>query len=82
VFAEVEAAAQRCKFRDCTHTHEPGCAILAGLASGELDPGRVKNYLQLHEEADKTAMLARKRERNKEIAKSHRQMKKTGKIRK
>lgn len=81
VFAEVEAAAQRCKFRDCTHTHEPGCAILAGLASGDLDPGRVENYLKLHDEADRTAMLAQKRERNKEIAKIHRQMKKSGKLR-
>ena len=81
VFAEVAAAARRCRFRDCTHTHEPGCAIIAGLESGELDPGRVKNYLQLHDEADRTAMLARKRERSKEIAKFSRKMKKEGKIR-
>jgi len=81
VFAEVDAAAQRCRFRDCTHTHEPGCAIIAGLESGELDPGRVRNYLQLHSEADKTAQMAEKYRRTKEIAKSHRQMKKEGKIR-
>ena len=81
VFEEVEAATQRCRFRDCTHTHEPGCAILAGLESGELDPGRVRNYLQLHSEADRTAMLAEKFRRSKEIAKAHRQMKKAGKIR-
>lgn len=81
VFSEVAAAAQNCRFRDCTHSHEPGCAILAGLADGTLDPGRVHSYLQLHAEADRTAMLAQKRERNKEIAKSHRRMKKEGKIR-
>ena len=62
-------AAARCKFRDCTHTHEPGCAVRAGVESGELDPGRVANYLKLHDEADRTAMLARKRARMKEISK-------------
>ncbi len=81
VFAEVDAAAQRCRFRDCTHTHEPGCAVLAGLESGELDPGRVRNYLQLHSEADKTAQMAEKRRRTMEIAKHNRQLKKSGKIR-
>ena len=69
VFDEVAEAAARCRFRDCTHTHEPGCAVRAGVESGELDPGRVANYLKLHEEADRTAMLARKRARMKEISK-------------
>lgn len=45
VFPEIDAAAARCKFRDCTHTHEPGCAIQAGVADGSLDPRRVRNYL-------------------------------------
>ena len=82
VFAEVDAAAQKCRFRDCTHSHEPGCAILAGLETGELDPGRVRNYLQMHSEADKTARMAEKYRRSKEIAKHNRQLKKAGKIRK
>jgi len=81
VFSEVAAAAQRCRFRDCTHTHEPGCAVLAGLEDGSLDPGRVQNFLKLHGEADLTAMLARKRERSKEISRFNRKMKKEGKIR-
>ena len=81
VFAEIAAAAQNCRFRDCTHTHEPGCAILAGLEDGSLDPGRVRNFLTLHDEADRTAMLAKKRERSKEISKFSRRMKKEGKIR-
>lgn len=72
VFAELDTAAQRCRFRDCTHTHEPGCAILSGLADGSFDPGRVRNYLQLHAEADRTAMLARKREKTIAIAKARR----------
>lgn len=76
VFAEVDAAAQRCRFRDCTHTHEPGCAIQAGLEDGSLDPGRVQNYLKMHAEADMTAVLAQKRARMKEISKFSRALKK------
>jgi ribosome biogenesis GTPase len=81
VFSEIEAAAQRCRFRDCSHTHEPGCAILAGLEDGTLDPGRVGNYLKMHSEADHTARMAEKRRRSMEIAKFSREMKKAGKIR-
>ena len=67
-FAEVEEAAGRCRFSDCTHTHEPGCAVLAGLEEGTLEPGRVRNYLQLLAESDRTAAMARKREKMKEIS--------------
>lgn len=74
VFAEVAEAASRCRFRDCTHTHEPGCAVRAALEAGELDPGRVANYLKLHSEADRTAVLARKRARQKEISKFTRKL--------
>jgi ribosome biogenesis GTPase len=81
VFSEIEAAAQRCRFRDCSHTHEPGCAILAGLEDGTLDPGRVGNYLKMHSEADHTTRMAEKRRRSMEIAKFSREMKKAGKIR-
>ena len=81
MFSEIEAAAQRCRFRDCSHTHEPGCAILAGLEDGTLDPGRVGNYLKMHSEADRTARMAEKRRRSMEIAKFNKEMKKAGKIR-
>ena len=37
-FPEVTAAAEGCRFRDCAHEAEPGCAITAGIASGQLDP--------------------------------------------
>jgi len=58
VFPEMDEAASRCKFRDCTHTHEPGCAILAGIADGTLDPKRARNYLSMHNEADVSAREA------------------------
>ena len=46
-FTDVAAIAARCKFRDCSHTVEPGCAVQAALADGSLDPGRWQSYLRL-----------------------------------
>jgi ribosome biogenesis GTPase len=36
-----------CKFNNCTHVHEPGCAVLKALENGEIHPERYKNYLQI-----------------------------------
>ena len=49
-FADVEKHLGHCRFSDCRHDTEPGCAIKAALASGELDEGRWKAYLRLKEE--------------------------------
>jgi len=49
-FPEVERLAERCRFRDCRHEGEPGCAVQAALAAGELDPGRVRGYARLQRE--------------------------------
>ena len=49
-FADVEALAERCKFRDCRHAAEPGCAVRAAIGAGELDPARFANYLKLRDE--------------------------------
>src|SRR5690606_8853666 len=45
-FREFRALAPDCKFRGCTHVHEPGCAVLDGLAAGRIAESRHKNYLQ------------------------------------
>lgn len=50
-FPEIEALAAGCRFRDCRHEHEPGCAVRAAAASGELDPDRLAGYLRLRAEA-------------------------------
>lgn len=76
VFAEIAQAAQMCRYRDCTHTHEPGCAVREGMENGTLDPGRVRNYLAMHQEADVTAQRARKAEKMKEISRFSKEMKK------
>ena len=49
-FAELEALAQQCRFRDCRHEREPGCALRAAVESGALDPARLANYLKLRDE--------------------------------
>ncbi len=50
-FAEIEELARHCRFRDCTHTSEPGCAVLAAAESGELDSRRLESYHKPEHEA-------------------------------
>ena len=54
-FADIEALAASCRFRDCTHQHEPDCAILAALAGGTLDASRCARYAKLAREAARHA---------------------------
>ncbi len=49
-FSDVEALAEQCRFRDCKHAKEPGCAVRAAIEAGKLDPQRFANYLKLSEE--------------------------------
>ena len=46
-FADVEALFARCRFSDCRHDTEPGCAVKAALADGTLDVARWEAYLRL-----------------------------------
>ncbi|WP_405990013.1 ribosome small subunit-dependent GTPase A [Streptomyces sp. NBC_00986] len=50
VFAEIEELAGQCRFHDCAHTGEPGCAVLAALDSGELPERRLDSYRKLMRE--------------------------------
>ncbi len=50
LFSEIAELAPQCRFRDCTHAHEPGCAVQAALAAGELDPARVERWRKLEAE--------------------------------
>ncbi|ANS68890.1 ribosome-associated GTPase [Streptomyces lincolnensis] len=47
VFSEIESLAQQCRFHDCAHESEPGCAVLAAVASGELGERRLDSYRKL-----------------------------------
>ncbi|NYZ61542.1 ribosome small subunit-dependent GTPase A [Luteimonas sp. SJ-16] len=60
-FADIEALAADCRFRDCRHEQEPGCAVRAAIEAGTTSPQRVANYLKLREERD--AATARRADR-------------------
>ena len=76
-FSDVESYLGKCRFSDCTHEKEPGCAIRAAIEAGKLDISRWESYQKLKEEAvDKEEMLRRKREWSKGVAKFTKQRKK------
>jgi ribosome biogenesis GTPase len=50
LFAEITELAPLCRFRDCTHAHEPGCAVQAAVSSDALDPERLARWRKLLEE--------------------------------
>ncbi len=54
VFADVAEIASACRFSDCAHVSEPGCAIQAAIASGALDADRLKRYQKLQREGART----------------------------
>lgn len=65
-FPEIEALAAGCRFGDCTHTVEPGCAVIGAVEDGALDPARLESYRKLQREmaaeARRTDPLVRKAE--------------------
>lgn len=54
-FADIEALSRRCKYADCTHTSEPGCAVRQALKEGTLEPARLASYKKLKKENDRAA---------------------------
>lgn len=51
-FADIEELAGGCRFSDCRHEQEPGCAIIAAVEAGRLDPDRRANHHKLRRELD------------------------------
>lgn len=51
-FANIQALSTNCRFANCTHTSEPGCAVQRAIALGELDAARFQNYLKLKRESE------------------------------
>ena len=72
-FSDVEQYLGKCRFRDCRHESEPGCAIRQAIAAGELDAARWESYRNLQSEAkyadDKQALLRQKQQWHKGIQK-------------
>ncbi len=77
-FPEIAELEGECKFSDCRHEHEPGCAVKEALLDGRVLPDRYRSYLQLREEAGMTAemRLQKRREWGRRIARLSRQIKK------
>jgi ribosome biogenesis GTPase / thiamine phosphate phosphatase len=61
-FPEIETLAQQCRFADCAHDGEPGCAVEAAITTGELDPARLGSFRKLARE------VAWERRRNDPVA--------------
>lgn len=51
-FAEIKAFASRCRFADCSHSNEPGCAIRKAIENDELNPEHYQSYLKLKAESE------------------------------
>jgi len=51
-FVDIARHVPHCQFNDCTHTNEPGCAVLAAVEKGDLDPGRYDSFLRLRDEIE------------------------------
>ncbi len=49
-FPEIEEVAAKCRFQDCSHTHEPGCRVLDAIAGGAIQQGRLDSYLKMKRE--------------------------------
>lgn len=70
VFADIVALAETCRFNDCRHESEPGCAILAALAEGRLEAERLRRWRKLlAEDAYNSESLAERRARDRAFGK-------------
>lgn len=76
-FADIESLAKKCRFVDCKHQNEPGCAIRTALQSGDLSQARMEEYLTLQKEAMRHTPQGReeRNKRQKAISKFSRQFK-------
>ena len=77
VFNDLPQLATQCRFADCQHETEPGCAVLHALETGALDPARLRRWRKLMaEDAHNTATLAERRSRSKAFGKMYRRIQK------
>ncbi|MEL6915207.1 MAG: ribosome small subunit-dependent GTPase A [Pseudomonadota bacterium] len=82
LFADIHALATQCRFNDCRHETEPGCAVLAALADGTLDAPRLERWRKLAaEDAFNSASLAERRSRDKAFGKMVRNAKRLKDVR-
>ena len=77
-FSDIEELARKCKFNDCLHQSEPGCAVQQALLDGDLKPDRYASYLKLQKELNflQNRKLGKKSSFHKTISKYAKQLKK------
>jgi len=79
-FEKIIELSKDCKFNDCTHTNENGCAVLAAIESGELDESSYKNFLKMEKEKEHfESSIAEKRQKDKDFGKMIKHFKNTRK---
>jgi ribosome biogenesis GTPase len=70
LFDEIETVARHCRFNDCRHQGEAGCAVAVALENGEIEGRRLENYLKLRAEQERTEeTLVEKRRKDKSFGK-------------
>lgn len=76
-FSDLTAFASGCRYRDCSHTNEPGCAVLEAVNSGEISQEHHENYLKLREESNFYQMsYAEKRKKDRDFGRFIKSVKK------
>lgn len=82
-FAEITELSSQCRFANCQHHSEPGCAVNAAITSGDLDQRRLENYDKLlREQARNSETLAQKRNKDKNLGRFYKSVIKDSKQRK
>ena len=75
LFEEIEEVARKCRFNDCRHQGEAGCAVAEAAENDELDPRRLTNYLKLIAEQERAAeTLVEKRRKDKNFGKMYKRV--------
>lgn len=83
VFSDISALATQCRYNDCQHQSEPGCAIQMALDASQIDQRRLSNYLKLmREQAHNSASLAEKRAKDRSLGRFYRSVQSEATLRK
>lgn len=76
-FSDIVSLASQCRFRDCSHTNEPGCAVIAALQSGAISNEHYDNYRKIRDESEFYQLsYAEKRKKDKDFGKFIKSVKK------
>jgi len=77
-FSDIDTLAKKCRFKDCQHTTEPGCAVIEEIKAGRLEQRRLDNYHKLlSEQARNSESVAERRDSDKALGRFYKTAKKT-----